>query len=462
MLRQRKTRRTATCVALGLAIVGLIVAAYAANPDADVTISAVGNDGKHVWGKGETVSYKAQCGVCDETDNTGFSQYPFGFAVTSNYDGDSFAYVSGVKDTTGTYDLTAECPEDGGHGAPTQQFKVVDLLSLTIATSGLTAVGDHEYCCPVSSTASVPFTAALTPTSASGELRSEFMVWKKNGSVVNPGTDQLHYDLPRNVSGEFEVKCKGGPNGNELGLKINVISPSQDHELWWFDGENAANFAEEVTLKAWGLSTGTFLWTVTSGTDLVDFVNGLDTQTRYDTNEVRVVSTNASVDVNDVTIKLTYNGVDVATYSLSVYSADSCITTPGMQPYVDSAFGGGFLTIYYHKVLDAFGDALSGEVEINESFSAWTSDFGGENWGDPNPWSGMTNIYGDGMGTFRDHYSFDNVGATPPTVNPTAGGAGTKVQHATQVWKAGSWGTGAGYWFKQHTMQFYRGYGREE
>ena len=87
---------------------------------------------------------------------------------------------------------------------------------------------------------------------------------------------------------------------------VKVVRGAND--LWWFDGENAANYDEELTLTAQGTATGSFKWEVTAGAAKVDLNNGgadADTITATDDNTIQVKSTGASAAANDVHIKLT-------------------------------------------------------------------------------------------------------------------------------------------------------------
>ena len=141
-------------------------------------------------------------------------------------------------------------------------------------------------------------------------------------------------------------------------------------------------------------------------------------------------------------------------YKLTVFAPDTAAVVSG----TDSAWGDyGYKSIYTMEVRDQFGDVLPAEIEVNENFGAWVSDYSGENWGPVQPNGSMT-----GDIQFTDTYGITGVTYVPLPVNPGDAGANTKVEHAEQCYRAGSTTPGDGRPIKTHTCQYYRGKGRQE
>ena len=105
-----------------------------------------------------------------------------------------------------------------------------------------------------------------------------------------------------------------GDNEQGESEPVNVISISQNTPLWYFGtGAPASDFtlgSTSATLTANGVSSGTFHWTVTTGTTKVAFANNGTTITNTDSNTVTIHSTSYSTDANDVTVQLQYTAPD--------------------------------------------------------------------------------------------------------------------------------------------------------
>ncbi|MFH1900669.1 MAG: hypothetical protein ABIK26_00270 [Candidatus Omnitrophota bacterium] len=279
-----------------------------------------------------------------------------------------------------------------------------------------------------------------------------------NGTVP-PDFSAQHIGL---FSGEYGYP--GTNAGRALTWKMDTaalvikvkFTTTKGHGLWWFAGENAANYDESGTLTAQGATTGIFKWDVIAGNGRVDLNNGgadADSITATDDNTVTIKSTDDSGASDDVTIKLTYNGTEVCEYKLTVYAPAAAAVVSGPT---DSSWGNGYRSVYTMEVRDQFGTVLPVEVEVNEDFGAWVSDYAGENW-PPVPPNGVMTI---GI-QLTDMYGIAGT-YTPMPVNPGAVGANTKVDHAEQYYRAGSTIPGNGRLIKTHTFQSYRGKGRQE
>jgi hypothetical protein len=119
-------------------------------------------------------------------------------------------------------------------------------------------------------------------------------------------------------------------------------------------------------------------------------------------------------------------------------------------------YGPGWITRYRFKVLDQFGAILPKEIEINEKYGTFVSDYVGENW-DITDSGTMTS----GIG-FTDKYGFSGVLLTPIPVSRTSSQATTKIFHAEQKYRAGSTTPSNGRLIKTHKLQVYRGEAKQE
>ena len=244
--------------------------------------------------------------------------------------------------------------------------------------------------------------------------------------------------------------------------------PDANRPLWWFGGQDAQNYAEQVTLTAEGLpNAGEFVWTVAAGQDYVEFENGQDTITKNNVNTVVVRSTDASREKDDVTIQLTWNGKAVPSRTLTVSAPQHTIVLNGYPQ--DFAYDPtGFSTLYRLQVLDMLNEQpVPAPLEINDGFfGEFVRDLQGSDWvkGDPN-WQMTSGKPGD-EGQFTDLYQGPLIAGEPDPmpVAPTHPQAGTAIWHQPQIYRAGSMSTDPplGRPVKRHCLQFYRGKARQE
>lgn len=167
----------------------------------------------------------------------------------------------------------------------------------------------------------------------------------------------------------------------------------------------------------------------------------------------------------DTAIRLNYKGIDIDT-PLTVRTPKYTQLVSGPD---DAAVGlNGYSTIYRFKVLDYFREALPAEIEVNEWFGTWYSDWTiaagnptDENWSEPLPNGRFTGS--EVPLQFKDTYAYSSAPwITPGTVDPGSPLADKKVQHAVQGYYAGSVTPGEGLAIKAHVLQLYRGKGRQE
>jgi cysteine-rich repeat protein len=223
-------------------------------------------------------------------------------------------------------------------------------------------------------------------------------------------------------------------------------SGDKTNELWWFDGANAANYSERVTLTATGVNTGAFQWDVTAGADKIDFENGMDSFTANNDNTVDIISTAASAAAarvtNDITITLRIDNRLVCTFNTVVVAPDHLVH----RGDTDNAVGAnGYRSEVSYRIEDQFNRVLPNNVEINEDWGATVSDFRGENWV---AWNGA--CAGDATGENCEGSAlvapagwFDNItragaGFTPPRLNPQTPLGNVSVDHRPGTWRCGS------------------------
>ncbi len=278
----------------------------------------------------------------------------------------------------------------------------------------------------------------------------------RNNFIVANSTVRLRYDTVGH-------KWHDGAYAEIIDAELTgVLNVDLSTNLWWFAGENPGGGYEiQAPLTAAPVTTGTFKWDVTAGTSIVDLNNGgadADSITATDDNSVTVKSTGASSSIGDVTIAFTYNGVAVCSYDLTVRKPGTPQLLTGFP--TDAPWMLGYITTYRFKVLDQFGADVPFDMPVNESFGTWTSDLWYELWPDPTPNGTSTQPYLGIAHQFKDEYGASQL--VPSSVDPSDPAAGEPVQHATQYYRAGSLTPGAGILIKQHTVQMFRGYSRQQ
>jgi hypothetical protein len=257
----------------------------------------------------------------------------------------------------------------------------------------------------------------------------------------------------------------------EAAVTPAIIEPARivrDKNLWWFDGEDAANYDEEAKLTAFGTTRGatrgTFRWDVVRGAGKIDFENNADTMTRVNANRVGIKSTDASDAMGDVKVRCRWShGTDSKTlfHSFTVRAPDEGVVVNGPH---DAARGGGYVSQYVIEVRDQFGRRLPRDVEVNESWGRFVADLPGvSNWLIAPPNGAMTGPpNGPATAQFTETYGMPGGGGrVPASVNPGAPGSGTRVMHATQFYRAGSTTVGRGRLIETHTAQYHRGRARQ-
>jgi len=249
-------------------------------------------------------------------------------------------------------------------------------------------------------------------------------------------------------------------------LSLSFFTVDLDYDLWWFNGENPANYHTDATLSADWLDTGHFQWEVTQGADKVELDGGpvgwANSVIIQDDNSVAIRSKAASAGTEtvtkDVTITLTHNGQEVCSYDLAVFTPDHNIF---LRNHDQDSYDFGYTSYIHYRVEDQFDRTLPYQIGVNEK---WTSDVeddypdmtwrrfdaGGNLW---NPADWKDKIDGE--------YSYCTPTPIKPSDNDPA--ASTPVYHWTGDWYIGSTISGKGVKVKSGCVwQKYRGYARHE
>jgi YD repeat-containing protein len=247
---------------------------------------------------------------------------------------------------------------------------------------------------------------------------------------------------------------------------------TQDHDLYWFNGENPPGFTDggiQATLTASGeVTSGTYSWVITTGTNKVLFGNN-GTSFTSTANSVVIKSIGRSTTPNDVSISVTYtdgNGSASAAASLSVRAPSKL--SPGSPPATDQGVGAdcgvpgttGFRSFISYTIFDQF-DRIVHNSGINEHLGQEVPTIG-NNWGVPTEMGSATPD-----GTFADEICvagtnlFDPLATAPQ--NPLSS---AEVDRIDQAWYAGSTNTAfpfhlhPGVRVQNNTMQRFIDHGR--
>ena len=245
-----------------------------------------------------------------------------------------------------------------------------------------------------------------------------------------------------------------------------VLTITLGHDLWWFNGCDAANYYEQVTLTVTPNLSGTYNWSVAEGTGIIDFENDSDQQTVVNSNQVGIKSTGSSAIRDDVKVDLTVSGWSQGKgwKRFSVYTPRSmppCMRygVPWIEDESDARWG--YVSLIMSKVLNQFDETLNFDVEWNEK---WTSDivadYEGMNWPRQNAGGIMILAWEDAdeiKGADKDGKPAPNPTPQPPEPPP-----GEKVCHWSGECRIGSTDSGLGVLVRTLKWQKYLDRARHE
>ena len=242
-------------------------------------------------------------------------------------------------------------------------------------------------------------------------------------------------------------------------LKVVQSGVTGDNNLWYFNGENATNYNELVTLTAEGSTTGYFHWEVDAGVGKVKLNNGgadLDEIGEADDNTVDVKShTAGSASENDVTVRFSFgtnsgNTQVLKDHTLTVYWPYKLVRLAGSDTH--TGYFGGWQSKIYYKIEDRLGSVLPRNVELNEDWTGGvTSDWEGENWSRPT--AGDATVSPSSW--YDDCAEPDDASHNPHPTNPETPLGSDEVQNWPGEWNVGSTSNGQGVQVQTNTWQDY-------
>lgn len=460
---------------LGVALLILVVGPFAMAqgdppPPGQTTIQGTWPS---AYGVGDTGYISAICTY--QGDHTNWRWTADTAGMTPGFQ-NNLLILSGTTTPKGTYTISTDC-EGVGHGDDSKDLYVVEVESLE-PNMGIEIDDENPntrtFLVPQSSdTAPVVVTATPSPDPPGDLLPAS---WQLTGGSGGTG---LYREVSRAVPTIAVITCKSGTSCLTTIIRvvgIQVVEPSDEQfdpnrKLWrfgnvWAEGYPWCNKLAGKYFPA----EGTFSWEVTEGKNRIDFFPGdTDSITVVNNNEAWIMSTSASVAKDDVTVRLTYNDVVVCTKKLTVFGPKCGVPTPGKTSPSDLVAASpysGYDTTYHWQVLDILDDPMPADFLVNEAFGVFIADTSPMNWNAPEESNGMTNVDGDGVGTFRDHYGCATLigegDENPVPIGWDVPGAGTPVQHSSQWWYAGIDLRAYGKMIIFQYAHYYRGYGRAQ
>jgi hypothetical protein len=242
---------------------------------------------------------------------------------------------------------------------------------------------------------------------------------------------------------------------------------SQSQNLWYFGSGISAPSGftlggTSATLTASGGGSGTYAWSITSGSSIAALRG---TTSGQNLTTVTIASTSYSTSAKDVTVQLQFTpsggSTLPVTYSLSVdspYEMDpDGVTDKGVNSCSDTTGGGtnGYKSQAIYTALSFFGVTLN-NIGVNETFGTQVDDFSGNNW-PPNTPGGLTI---PSSNTFADTICAVGPTLTPAPLTPQTPLSSEKIVHSAQSWFVGSVTSGTGVEVQTDTQQYYIDHGR--
>jgi len=339
----------------------------------------------------------------------------------------------------------------------------------------------------------MPFLVKTHETATSAFFRFDFddtkvRIWKKDGTMTrtnstdsiqegqcyayselfSEGAEQTFY-VQGLEAGKHDIEVVYVLNGEDLwteSVSFSSFKVDLDYDLWWFNGENPANYHTDATLTANGLDTGYFYWNVTQGADKVELDGGAvgwcDSAWVTDDNTVAIRSKSASAAAEtvteDITVTLTYNGKIVGSYDLAIFTPHDIIHLSNND--VDH-YSFGYSSFIHYRARDQFKRTLPYNIGLNEIWtSEIVSDYSGMTWRQFGAGGSVQN-----PANMKDKIDGEYSNRTPTPIKPSDNDpeASTAVCHWTGNWYIGSTTPGKGVRVKTTcTWQKYRGYARHE
>ena len=325
-------------------------------------------------------------------------------------------------------------------------------LALTCLNAGVvTTSPEHEdRKIVVAKDESVTFTA----TPDSGDVTTTLTVDPSGPTISGSGSSQTAtfaagteghaYTCTLSVTHtDGDVTCTDGQEFTYTVYVPKLVGSVADagEDIWYFeDGQGDSTYKINQTVSVAGIPTGkTMVWELKGQSDVVKFANNQETITGTDMNrEIHTVGWSNTED--NLHLELSIDGNVVATTENDKFTAraPTKITSERQSP-LDIHVPGylpGYLQRYVVTIKDKFGNTMN-SLPVSETFgsTSWPIDYSGCNWGSPSAADWTL----DSSSQFVDSYgmAFATNASVPTTVQTLDPGAGTKVIHNQQSYKAG-------------------------
>jgi hypothetical protein len=267
----------------------------------------------------------------------------------------------------------------------------------------------------------------------------------------------------------YNVSCpaSGYLSGNGPGTV--TLSITKDKSLWFFGLGNTPpqQFtlgSTNATLTANNVNSGTFSWTITSGSSRLHFENGSSSITKTNVNTVGITAVGYSTALGDTVVNLTYTPSGEAqssgSFSLSIDSPYKLLSTgPTSNRGVTGAScsnpptgTNGYQSLVPYRAISFFGIQIA-NIGLNEVFSSQADDLIGATWA---PF--QAGSYTTPDGTFVDNLCAINQNG-PVSLPPQNPLSTVKIDHTNQAWAIGSLSIGSGVLVQTDVTQRYQDHG---
>jgi len=222
--------------------------------------------------------------------------------------------------------------------------------------------------------------------------------------------------------------------------------------VWWFNGQEPADYTTKITLTAKPAGEKQYTWTATKGNTLVQ-LDGKASPVNTAVNTVTVTGTGPSKAKNDVEITVTVNGTTSGPLKLTVM-APHTLKFLKNDDAANATYA--YETQVHYEIQDNFGTVLPKDVPLNEQFTTGVvNDFRGADW----------RRGPEGGATVKPSDWFDNIQGevatmTPVPQAPQAPLGNVAVDHWDGRWQIGSETIGSGVRVQTNRWQKYRDHAR--
>lgn len=206
--------------------------------------------------------------------------------------------------------------------------------------------------------------------------------------------------------------------------------------MYWFGGEEPANYPVSMKLRSFGDTPGPYTWTIEEGSEIAQFGNNQSTITTA-APEVEVRSRGGVAKYNQFEVSLTINGIKSNRTVLKVVRPSE-LAFKGIE--YQSSDKWGYKVTYTYSLYDDLGDPFGQPlVPVHEEFtSPLYKDYVGTNWRESKP-NGRDLLPAAIQDEIGGEYLLSNTFTPIPRPLPPKGGLSTvKVDHQSGRFVVGS------------------------